>query len=92
MAEHSEMQSAQKHIIDCSFVGQPVFCFLQGIRRVTNARAIAKVASAGVTALQKLRDSAARFIDNGAAAPGCIRIKRFPRDFCSAASRKGALL
>jgi hypothetical protein len=92
LAEHLEMQSAQNEIIVCLFIGLPGFCFLQGTRQVTNAWAIAKVAGGGAAALQKLRDSAARFIGNGIAAAGCIRIERFPRDFCSAASRKGALL
>ena len=63
-ASHSQMQSAEKEISAGLFCRQPPFCFLQGTSRVTNAWAIAKVASDGPQTWRILLDVDARFIGN----------------------------
>jgi hypothetical protein len=86
------MQSAEKHISDGLFYGQALFCFLQGSGRVTNAWAIAKVAGDRPRTSRILLDVDARFISNLGQLLRCTGIGRFLRDFCSAASRRGARL
>jgi hypothetical protein len=86
------MQSAEKEINLSLICEQKRFCILQGSGGVTNAWAIAKVASDGPKASRILLDVDARFIGNPGREASCIGNERFPRDFCSAASRKGARL
>jgi hypothetical protein len=91
-AVHHEMQSAEKQISFGLFCRQSLFCILKGSGRVSNAWAIAKVASDRAKTSRILLDVDARLVGNLGQARGCTGIGRFPRDFCSAASRKGALL
>jgi len=86
------MQSAEKEISFRPILGQSTVCTPQGTVSVTNAWAIPKVARQGRTALRKLPDVDARLIGNPRPVTVCSRIRRFPQDFCSAASREGARL
>jgi hypothetical protein len=63
------MQSAEKEISVGLFCRQSAFCSLQGSPRVTNAWAIAKVASDGAQTSRILPDVDARFIGNRGQAP-----------------------
>jgi hypothetical protein len=92
LAVRPETQSAENKISLGLFSRQSTFCFVQGTEVVANAWAIAKVASDGRGPWRKLRDVDARLAGNLGQPLGCTGIGRFPRDFCSAASRKGAPL
>ena len=91
-AAHPGLESAEKEISCRLICRQAAVCIPQGTVFVTNAGAIPKVAGQGCAALRKLPDVDARFIGNLRHRLACSRIRRFPRDFCSAASRKGAPL
>jgi hypothetical protein len=91
-ASHSQKQSAEKEISFRPILEQKTVCILQGRALVTNAWAIPKVARQGRAAFRKLPDVDARLIGNLGQGFACSRIGRFSREFCSAASREGALL
>jgi hypothetical protein len=75
------MQSAEKEISTGLFRRQLLFCFLQGSGPVTNAWAIAKVASDWPKSSRILLDVDARLVGNLEQGASCSRIERFPRDF-----------
>jgi hypothetical protein len=92
LAPQSEMQSAEKEISFGLFCGQSSFCILQGRGRLTNPWPIAKVAGDWAETCRMLLDVGARLVGNLEQGVLCTGTGRFSRDFCSAASRKGALL
>jgi hypothetical protein len=87
-----ELKSAQEEISCRLIYEQATLCIPQGTVGMTNACAIPKVARQVPIALRKLPDVDARLIGSLRQRPACFRIGRFPRDFCSAASREGARL
>jgi hypothetical protein len=92
LAAHPRLESAEKEISFRPICGHVAFCILQGTLLLTNAWSVPKVAGEGWGSLRKLPDVDARFIGSERGGVHCFRIGRFPRDFCSAASREGARL